>query len=91
MNWAATSDVMVSRTRLSSASAVRNFARVYGAEQAADLLRRTVVACIGPVTTDAATGLGIPVTIQPSTYTVAALVDAIASHFMAERRTASPT
>jgi uroporphyrinogen III methyltransferase/synthase len=74
-----------------SASAVRNFARVYGAEQAADLLRRTVVACIGPVTTDAATELDIPVTIQPSTYTVAALVDAIASHFMAERRTSSPT
>jgi len=70
-----------------SASAVRNFAKVYGAEQAADLLRHTVVACIGPVTTDAATQLDIPVTIQPATYTVPALVDAISAHFAADART----
>jgi len=34
-----------------------------------------------PVTAEAATQLGISVTIQPATYTVAALVDAIAAHF----------
>ena len=64
-----------------SASAVRNFARIYGADQVADLLKNTVVAVIGPVTADAATQLGIPVTIQPATYTISALVDAIAAHF----------
>ena len=37
-----------------SASAVRNFVRVLGAEPAADLLRTTVVASIGPVTAEAA-------------------------------------
>ena len=37
-----------------SASAVRNFVRIYGAEQAIDLLKNTVVAAIGPVTADAA-------------------------------------
>ena len=37
-----------------SASAVRNFSEVYGAEQAADLLKNTVVAAIGPVTAEAA-------------------------------------
>ena len=42
-----------------SASAVRNFAKIYGAEQAADLLQNTVVAAIGPVTADAAAQLGI--------------------------------
>jgi uroporphyrinogen III methyltransferase / synthase len=66
-----------------SASAVRNFARVYGADQVADLLKNTVVAVIGPVTADAAVQLGIPVTIQPPTFTVPALVDAIAAHFAA--------
>ena len=37
-----------------SASAVRNFVSVLGAEPAADLLRTTVVASIGPVTAEAA-------------------------------------
>ena len=64
-----------------SASAVRNFVKVYGRDQAIDLLRSTVVASIGPVTTEAASQLGIPVQIQPSTYTIPALVDAIAAYF----------
>jgi uroporphyrinogen III methyltransferase / synthase len=68
-----------------SGSAVRNFAKVYGEDQVADLLRKTEVAAIGPVTTDAAARLGIKVTIQPQTHTIAALVDAIAVHFAAER------
>jgi uroporphyrinogen III methyltransferase/synthase len=68
-----------------SASAVRNFAKLYGAEQAADLLSRTVVAAIGPVTADAAARLGIPVHVQPSTYTVPALVDAIVRHVAAAK------
>jgi len=64
-----------------SSSAVRNFAKVYGAEQAADLLRNTAVAVIGPITAQAAEQLGIPVSIQPDTSTLAALVDAIAAEF----------
>lgn len=64
-----------------SASAVRNFAKAYGLEQASDLLRHTLVAAIGPVTSDAAAQLGVKVTIQPQTYTIGALVDAIAAHF----------
>ena len=53
--------------------------------QAADLLKNTVVAAIGPVTADAARQLGIPVTVQPATYTIPALVDAIAAHYVAAR------
>ncbi len=64
-----------------SASAVRNFAKIYGTDQARDLLMHTTVAAIGPVTAEAATQLGIAVTVQPATYTIAALVDAIAAHF----------
>ena len=66
-----------------SASAVRNFAKIYGAEQAADLLKKTVVAVIGPVTAEAAARLGIPVHVQPTTYTMPALVDAIVAHVTA--------
>lgn len=72
-----------------SASAVRNFARVYGPEQSVDLLRNTVVAAIGPVTAEAATQLGIAVTVQPATYTVPALVDAIAARFSPAHGTAT--
>jgi uroporphyrinogen III methyltransferase/synthase len=68
-----------------SASAVRNFAAIYGRDQAVDLLKHTAVAAIGPVTAEAATRLGIETTIQPATYTVPALVDAIAAHFSAAK------
>ena len=64
-----------------SASAVRNFVRLLGAEPAADLLGSTVVACIGPVTAEAAAQANVRTTIQPSSYTVPALVDAIARYF----------
>jgi uroporphyrinogen III methyltransferase/synthase len=70
-----------------SASAVRNFVKVYGVEQAPDLLRSTVVAAIGPVTGEAAAQLGIAVTVQPATYTIAGLVDAIVAHFAVEHLT----
>jgi uroporphyrinogen III methyltransferase/synthase len=66
-----------------SPSAVRNFVKIYGADPAADLLKNTTVATIGPVTAEAARQLGIAVTVQPSSYTVAGLVEAIAAHFSA--------
>jgi uroporphyrinogen-III synthase len=66
---------------------VRNFAKIYGADQVADLLKNTVVATIGPVTADAARLLAIPVTIQPATYTIPALVGAIATHYAAKKAT----
>jgi hypothetical protein len=59
-----------------SPSAVRNFVRVLGAEPAADLLRTTVVAAIGPVTAEAAAQCNIPTTIVPASYTVPSLIDA---------------
>jgi uroporphyrinogen III methyltransferase/synthase len=66
-------------------SAVRNFVTVYGEDQAVDLLRNTTVAVIGPVTAQAAEQLGIPVSIQPATYTIPALVDAIAAHYQKQK------
>ncbi len=64
-----------------SASSVRNFVKILGAEPAVDLLNTIIVAAIGPVTADAAARLGIHVTIMPAVYTVPALVDAIVEHF----------
>jgi uroporphyrinogen III methyltransferase/synthase len=64
-----------------SASAVHNLVRVLGEEPAADLLRTTIVASIGPVTADAARRYQIQTTILPPVSTVPALVDAIVKHF----------
>jgi len=64
-----------------SASAVRNFVKLLGPEPAADLLRTTIVASIGPVTAEAATQCDIQTTIMPTVYTIPALVDAIADYF----------
>ncbi|MQA31562.1 MAG: uroporphyrinogen-III C-methyltransferase [Luteitalea sp.] len=64
-----------------SPSAVRSFVSTIGAEPAADLLRPTVVAAIGPVTAEAALQYGIETTIVPAQYNVQALADAIVRHF----------
>ena len=57
------------------------FARMYGEEVAADLLRSTAVACIGPVTAEAAEQYGIRTAIMPEQYTIPALVDATVAYF----------
>jgi uroporphyrinogen III methyltransferase/synthase len=64
-----------------SASAVRSFVRMVGTEPAADLLRATVVASIGPVTAEAAAQSNISTTIMPTQYTVPALAAAIVDYF----------
>ena len=74
-------DRQVDAITFTRASTVQNFARILGAEQAADLLRTTVVASIGPVTAEAAQQLGIATTIMPARYTVPDLVDALVEHF----------
>ena len=70
-----------------SPSAVRNLVAVLGAEPAADLLRTTVVASIGPVTAEAAVQCGIHTTVIPDKYTVPALVAAVVKYFEAHRAT----
>lgn len=69
-----------------SPSAVRNFVNVLGAEPAADLLRTTVVASIGPVTAEAASQFQIQTTVMPAEYTARALVDAIVKYFEVEQQ-----
>ena len=74
-------DGQIDVVTFTSAASVRNFAATYGQEQSADLLQQTIVAVCGPVTAEAATRLGIQVTIMPKEYTLDALVDAIAAHY----------
>ena len=64
-----------------SPSAVRNLVKLLGAEPAADLLRTTVVAAIGPVTAEAAAQFDIHSAVIPEKYTVPALVSAIVKYF----------
>ncbi len=78
-------DKQIDVVTFTSASTVRNFVKILGAEPAADLLRATLVAAIGPVTAEAAQQLGVHSTIVPATYTIPALVEAIVEHFARER------
>ena len=74
-------DRQIDAVTFTSASTVRNFVQIYGQEQAADLLRTTVVASIGPVTAEAAQQLDIATTVMPERYTIPDLVDALVEHF----------
>jgi uroporphyrinogen III methyltransferase/synthase len=69
-----------------SASSVRNFVTIVGADAAPDLLRTTAVACIGPVTAEAAQQLGIETTVMPPAHAIPALVGALAEHFAVRRQ-----
>jgi uroporphyrinogen III methyltransferase/synthase len=70
-------------------SSVRSVADALGIEQAADLLGSTVVACIGPVTAEAAKRLGIETHVMPDEFTLPALVEAVVGYFGAEETTAT--
>jgi uroporphyrinogen III methyltransferase / synthase len=74
-------DREIDAVTFTSASTVRNFVKMLGEEPAADLLRTTVVASIGPVTAEAAQQFGIRTAVMPHKYTIAALVDALVEHF----------
>ena len=78
-------DRQIDAVTFTSASTVKNFAKIFGEDQAADLLSATVVASIGPVTAEAAQQLGIATTVMPKKYTVADLVDALVEHFSSQR------
>ncbi len=61
-------------------STVRDFVRMHGADAVADLLKSTAVACLGPVTAQAAESQGIEATIVADDYTMPGLVTAIVKH-----------
>ncbi|HYL26773.1 MAG TPA: uroporphyrinogen-III C-methyltransferase [Candidatus Nitrosotalea sp.] len=65
-----------------SASTVRGFASLLGGDApAAKAARGKLVACIGPITAEAARATGLHVDVVASRYTTAGLLDALAAHF----------
>jgi len=74
-------DRQIDAVTFTSASTVTNFVQIYGEDQAVDLLSTTAVACIGPVTAEAAQQLGIQTAVLPERYTVPDLVDALVEYF----------
>jgi uroporphyrinogen III methyltransferase/synthase len=66
-----------------SSSTVTNFGALIGEADLPQLLRHTVVACIGPITAETARSYGLTPTIVAQEYTVPALARAIVDYFQA--------
>jgi uroporphyrinogen III methyltransferase/synthase len=66
-----------------SSSTALNMAELLGADLLANMLKGVVVASIGPVTSKTCRDLGLKVDIQPDTFTLSALSDAIQLYFTA--------
>ena len=60
-----------------ASSTVENFVGAFGAEEAADLLTKTRVACIGPITADTARKRGLGVDAEADEYTIPGLVEVV--------------
>lgn len=71
----------VSAITFTSASTVRNFTALFPEGEAGRLVENVAVACIGPITADAARDLGLTPAIMPETYTIAALTEALENFF----------
>jgi uroporphyrinogen III methyltransferase/synthase len=61
-----------------ASSTVENFVRAFGGEEARQLLSRTRVACIGPITAETARGHGLRVDAEADEYTIPGLVNTVA-------------
>jgi uroporphyrinogen III methyltransferase/synthase len=72
----------VDAVTFTSASTVENFVALLG-DRAVSLLDGALVACIGPVTADAARALGLPVHVQPAEHTIPGLVAALEEQLVA--------
>jgi uroporphyrinogen III methyltransferase/synthase len=66
-----------------SSSSVTNLAELLGPDFEA--IKRTTVACIGPVTASTAREHGLDVAIEPATHTVPALVEALRAHLEVQK------
>ncbi|MEI6667417.1 MAG: uroporphyrinogen-III C-methyltransferase [Acidobacteriota bacterium] len=66
-------------------STVREFVDIYGADALVDLLRTTLVACIGPVTAQALAAHGIRADVVAGEHTSIGLVAAIVRHVRATK------
>jgi uroporphyrinogen-III synthase len=64
-----------------SASTAQNFVNLLQSENPAAAIGTAIVACIGPITADAATEVRLPVHIVAKTYTIPGLVETMQQYF----------
>lgn len=64
-----------------SASTVKNLAKLFDTQDLSEALKGVAIACIGDVTASTALAYGLHTDIQPREFTVPALARAIAEHF----------
>ena len=72
-----------------SSSTVRNFVRLFGAQNLAEITSGVVVACIGPITAHTVEEAGGRADIIADEFTTAGLTRAIVSHFQANSQMAN--
>jgi uroporphyrinogen-III synthase len=75
-------DGRVDIATFASSSSVQNLASLLGGDLSC--LKEATIACIGPVTAATAREVGLEVHIEPPEHTIAALVEALKSHFAHE-------
>ena len=64
-----------------ASSTVRNLAELAGENRLLHLLEGVVIAAIGPITAASCRELGLEVHLEPETYTLEAMTQAIIHHF----------
>jgi uroporphyrinogen III methyltransferase/synthase len=64
-----------------SSSTVRNFVAAFADESLPQLLSKTQIGCIGPITADTVREYGLTVTVQSRVYTIPGFTEAIVEHF----------
>jgi uroporphyrinogen III methyltransferase/synthase len=64
-----------------SASTARNFVNLLQPKNPSTAIGPAIVACIGPITANAATEAGLPVHVVADTYTIPGLVEALQQYF----------
>lgn len=71
----------VDMVTFTSSSTVRNFVAAFPHENLAQLLARTRIGCIGPITADTVHEYGLTVAVQSSVYTIPGFTEAIVEYF----------
>jgi uroporphyrinogen III methyltransferase / synthase len=79
--WRLFEQAAIDVVTFTSSSTVTNFGTLIGEGDLPQLLRDTVVACIGPITAETARSYGLTPTIVPHEYTVPALARAVVEYF----------
>lgn len=64
-----------------SSSTVSNFFSLFDKQEILPDLRKTLIACIGPVTAETAKTYGLQIDIMPSDYTIDGLVNSLVAYF----------